>query len=89
MLVEREVRDQPFQPAVILVQLAQPLEFAHDGLLRHAVLAAQIADWAVRLGLLGDVDHRTYPQDRPLELSPFSQKTQIDEAVKFTDEQIV
>lgn len=69
MLVEREVRHQPFQSAVFFLQLPEPAECTHaevgilllpgiEGLLGDAELPTDIPERGARLGLaesLGDL----------------------------------
>ena len=67
MRAEREVGDEPFEPAVFQFYLTQPPQFAHAemgvllfsgvaGGLNHPELPAQIADRGAGLGLPDGVD---------------------------------
>ena len=67
MLIEREVGHQSLQPAVLFFELVQPPKFRDaevgillfpgvEGLLRDAVLPAEIANRSAGLGLQKGVD---------------------------------
>ncbi len=67
MLVEREVGDEPFQPAVFFFELTESAQLAHaqvglllspgiKGGVADAELAAEIPDRGAGLGLVNRVD---------------------------------
>ena len=66
MLVEREVRDEPFEPAIFFLHLPEPPQFAHaqmgvfslpgiEGGVTDPELPAEVANRGPTLGLLDGI----------------------------------
>ncbi len=67
MLVEREVRDEPFEPAIFFFHLPEPPQLAHaevrvlllpgvEGRVTHPELPAEVADRGAAFGLADGID---------------------------------
>jgi hypothetical protein len=77
VLIEREIRHEPLQPAVFFFHLPQAAQFTHaqmrvlllpgvKGRVTHPELSAKVADWGAAFRLSDRVDNLFLREFRPL-----------------------